>query len=148
MQQIKGTYQGTVQIKKMREGSLSTSNSPNIKTIVQLRRTPKNNVLIGQEVVAVVDTGCITIRIQTNLILDLKERTDVVMFDGRQVKCRGKTNAILELEGQRLSVEALTDDQLISGAKVIFRIDVICQLGGFTVSNDGMKFGAAKCATM
>ena len=85
----------------------------------------------GHEVVALVDMGCTTTMVQTHLIRDWKERSDARAFNGRKVKCWGKTNVMLELEGHQLSVEVLVVDQLMPGVKVNLRIGITCQLGGF-----------------
>ena len=69
--------------------------------------------------VALVDKGCTTTIVQTYLVRDWKERSDVTAFDERKVKCQRKTNVILELEGCQLSVEALVVDQLMPRFTVI-----------------------------
>ena len=79
-------------------GSLNASDSLNFETIAQLWRM-KSVFIGGQKVVALFNTGFTTTMVQMHLVRDWKERSDIMVFDGRKVKCRGKMNIMLELEG-------------------------------------------------
>ena len=95
---------------------------------------------------ALVDTGCTTTMVKTHLVAGWNGNGRVVAFDGRNVKCCGTSNVQLELEGRQLNVEAIVNDHLVPGVEAIIGMDVIWQLGGVTVSEDGVKFGTVRGA--
>ena len=126
--------------------SLSASGTPNVRMMAQAQRTPRISVRVGERrVMALVDTGCTTTMVKTHLVTGWNGSGRVVGFDGRNVKCCGTSNIELELEGRQLSVEAIVNDRLVPGVEAIIGMDVICQLGGVTVDEDGVKFGTARC---
>ena len=115
---------------------------------MQTRPTPKISVTIeGRDVVALVDTGCTTTMVQTHLVNRWSRRGEVLAFDGRKVRCHGRSNVKLELEGHQLIVEVIVADRLVPGVEAIIGMDVICQLGGVTVTRDGVKFETARSAS-
>ena len=66
-------------------------------------------------------------------------------FDGRKVRCGGERPMNLEVRGTPVEVGAVVIEHLVGDLDVVLGMDVIKQLGGVMVRNDGVEFGLGRC---
>ena len=59
-------------------------------------------------------------------------------FDGRKVRCGGERPMNLEVRGTPVEVSAVAIEHLVGDLDVVLGMDVIEQLGGVMVRNDGV----------
>ena len=91
-----------------------------------------------------VDTGCTTTLVSSQLVADCKGESYISAFDGREVKCRGTCWVNLVVAGIPLNVKVVVTDSMIGEIDLVLGNDVIDRLGGVTVKSGKVQFGA-KC---
>ena len=101
----------------------------------------------GGAVRALVDTGCMTKMVRFSLVRERVGESWMSAFDGRKVRCGGERPMNLEVGGTPVEVSAVAIEHLVGDLDVVFGMDVIEQLGGVMVRNDGVDFGVGRCLT-
>ena len=100
----------------------------------------------GRAVRALVDTGCTTTMVRSSLVGDRVGESWMSAFDGRKVRCGGERPVNLEVVGTPVvEVSAVAIEHLVGDLDVVLGMDVIEQLGGVTVRNNGVDFEAGQC---
>ena len=61
-------------------------------------------------------------------------------FDGRKVRCSGERPMKLEVGGTPVEVSAVAIEHLVGDLDIVLGMDVIEQLGGVMVRNNGVVF--------
>ena len=90
---------------------------------------------------ALIDTGCEQSVIQEELARELKLFSrgpvrQVLMLNGQTTTSKGETRITVKIGShQSISVQCMIAQKLVGGCRVILGMDVICKLGGVTVSN-------------
>ena len=111
------------------------------------QQMPKQKIAVeGREIMALIDTGCTTTIVHTTLVGRWKGKGEVVAFDGSRVKCRGRKTVTIDIAERRMRVHAIVTDRLVPGVQAIIGMDVICRLGGVTITCNNVRFGLAECA--
>ena len=114
-----------------------------------LKRVPVIDVVVdGKPARALVDTGCTLTMVGADRARGARRgSTAVLAFDGREVMCLGYSKIHLEVGGERVVQDVRVVDQLVGGLDVVIGMDIIDKLGGVTVAEEKVKFGARKvCA--
>lgn len=94
---------------------------------------------------ALVDTGCSTTVVKSQLVDCHIRECRMFAFDGREVKCKGKCWTELVVGEKHLEVEVVVIDEIVNGVDMVLGMDVIELLGGVTVSKGTVRFGAGHC---
>ena len=103
-------------------------------------------VLVGGRVVrALVNTGCTTRMVRSSLVGERVCESWMSAFDGRKVRCDRERPVNLEVGGTPVEVSAVAIEHLVGDLDVVLGMDVIEQLGGAMVRNDGVDFGMGRC---
>lgn len=84
---------------KWTKGSHCAGNYPFIPTVVHHRSQPIIDILVEERrVKALVDTGCTTKLILSNLVDRWNEQSSIKAVDRREVRCRGTCSVALEIQ--------------------------------------------------
>ena len=94
---------------------------------------------------ALVDTGCTTTMVRSSLVGELIGESWMSAFDGRKVRCGEERPANLEVRGTPVEVSAVAIEHLVGDLDIVLGMDVIEQLEGVMVRNDGLDFGVGRC---
>ena len=107
---------------------------------------PIIEVLVGERAVwALIDTGCTAKMVRSSLVGERVGESWMSAFDGRKARCGGERPVNLEVGGTPVEVNAVAIERLIGDLDVVLGMDVIEQLGGVMVRNDGVDFGVGQC---
>ena len=102
-------------------------------------------MLGGKKVRGLVDTGCTTALVRSQLVDCRGVDAFMTAFDGRKVKCKGRSRIELVVAGRQLSVYAVVIDDIVCDVDVVVGMEVIAQLGGVLVTGDRVQFGVNHC---
>lgn len=114
-----------------------------------LNALPIIDVLIGNTPArGLVDTGCSTSVVHSRYVPQCEGEIFISAFDGSQIKCKGAHWVKLRVNDDHVTVRAVVSDQLVNGVDVVLGVDVIGQLGGVTVTQGKVCFGALGVASV
>ena len=102
--------------------------------------------LNGRACLGLVDTGCSQTIVRSNLVGKPLHPKEILTVDGRIAQCEGEILCNLVVQGREVSINCLAMKRMIRGVDVILGLDVIGNLGGVHVSNDGASFGLGAVA--
>ncbi|XP_068224614.1 uncharacterized protein [Palaemon carinicauda] len=106
---------------------------------VHLDTLPIIDVWIGN---LTVDTGCSTSVVHSKFVPHCKGEVYISAFDGSHIKCKVADCVELGVNGKCVTVRCVVSNQLVNGVDVVLGVDVIDQLGGVTVTQGKVCFGA------
>ena len=110
---------------------------------------PIIDVLIGNKPArGLVDTGCSTSVVHSRYVPQCRGEIYISAFDGSQIKCKGADWVKLGVNSEGVTVRAVVSDQLVNGVDVVLGVDVIDHLGGVTVTQGKVCFGALGVASV
>lgn len=95
-----------------------------------------------------VDTGCSTSVVHSRYVPQCRGDIYISAFDGSQIKCKGANWVNLGVNGECVTVRAVVSNHLVDGVDVVLGVDVIDQLGGVTVTQGKVCFGAVGVASV
>ena len=119
------------------QGSIGVGSLPSVEVVVN-----------GIPVVALLDTGCTTSLVQSEIAGTHYGKTRVVAFDGKHVDCLGKSKVEFEVGGKSLMKEALVVNSIVCNFKAVIGMDIIHELGGVMLGRHGIEFGEPVCAAV
>lgn len=100
----------------------------------------------GHTVNALVDTGCMTTLVSSQIVGDCEGENYVVAFDGSRVKCRGRQELRIDVEGVPVRVDAIVAESILSDIDLVLGMDAIARLGGVSVRcGEKVEFGVQCC---
>ena len=99
----------------------------------------------GNKLRALVDTGCSLTLVKSSVVMSVGRGPEVVAFDGRRVRCRGKSSVYIMVGHHKLFLSAIVVDNMLDGIDVVLGMDAITELGGVTVSGGSIEFGSDVC---
>jgi len=97
--------------------------------------------LNGRASLGLVDTGCSQTLIRSNLVGKPLHPKEILTVDGRIAQCDCELFCNLVVQGQEVHINCLVMRRMIRRVDVILGLDVIRNLDGVQVSNDGIRFG-------
>jgi len=97
--------------------------------------------LNGRACLGLVDTGCFQTIVRSNLVGKPLRPKEILTVDDRIAQCEGEILCNLVVQGREVNINCLAMRRMIRGVDVILELDVIGNLGGVHVSNDGASFG-------
>lgn len=113
-----------------------------MKALSSDRLLPVIEIFLGNKKIrALVDTGCSTVVVRTNLVDHVEGRSRMFAFDNREVECRGVSWLDLVVAGTHVKVYAVVVDNIVDGVDVVLGMDVIDRLGGVMVTRFKVQFG-------
>ncbi|XP_068240111.1 uncharacterized protein [Palaemon carinicauda] len=116
---------------------------------VHLDTLPIIDVWIGNETAkGLIDTGCSTSVVLFKFLPHCKGEVYISVFDGSHIKCKVTYCVELGVNGKCVTVRAVVSNQLVNGVDVVLGVDVIDQLGGVTVTQETVCFGAFGVASV
>ncbi|XP_068224554.1 uncharacterized protein [Palaemon carinicauda] len=116
---------------------------------VHLDTLPLIDVWIGNLTAkGLVDTGCSTSVVHSKFVPRCKGEVYISAFDGSHIKCKVADCVELGVNGKCVTVRAVVSNQLVNGVDVVLGVDVIDQLGGVTVTQGKVCFGAFGVASV
>lgn len=94
---------------------------------------------------ALVDTGCSRTVLRPG-IREVRRGSQcyVIAVDGGQVHCKGRATIPVSVGGELLWINCVVALSIFSGVDLILGMDVISKLGGVTVTDKSVSFGALK----
>ena len=96
---------------------------------------------------ALVDTGCEETVVFAGLTPDWEEcEADMMAVNGSAVRCCGKANVCLEVQGRRVTVRAVVVRERLMGLDVLLGMTGVEALGGVFVGSGGVRFGCGEDA--
>ncbi|XP_068237273.1 uncharacterized protein [Palaemon carinicauda] len=101
-----------------------------------------------KETQGLVDTGCSTSVVHSKFVPRCKGEVYISAFDGSHIKCKVADCVELGVNGKCVTVRAVVSNQLVNGVDVVLGVDVIDQLGGVTVTQGKVCFGAFGVASV
>ena len=93
---------------------------------------------------ALVDMGCTTTMVRSSLVGERVGESWMSAFDRRKVRCGGERPVNLKVGGTLMEVSTVAIEHLVADLDVVLGMDVIEQLGGVMVKNDGVDFGVGR----
>lgn len=113
-----------------------------MKALSSGRLLPVIEIFLGDKKIrALVDTGCSTVVVRTNLVDHVEGRSRMYAFDNREVECRGVSWLDLVVAGTHVKVYAVVIDNIVDGVDVVLGMDAIDRLGGVLVTRFKVQFG-------
>ena len=107
---------------------------------------PTIKVLVeGKEEKALVNTGWTAMLIYSEFLNACKSMSSIKPVNGKEVVCRG-VSIVTEICGWLLKAEIILMNEIIEGVAIIVGMDIVSQLGGVTIYENGtMEFRGVHC---
>ena len=132
---------------KLLEGDCCASSHPVIYG--RSGRLPAIDVMInGKAAIALVDSGCTSTMVRSNMVDGWSGECSVKAFDGYKVKGLGFSNPTITIDGNSFKTNVMVVEKIVEGFDIVMGMDLILKLGGMRIAITGeVEFGKHICAT-